>query len=118
MRALTLTGTGGLDRLVQADVPVPEVRSPHEVRVRIQAAALNRLDLFVAAGLPGVAYQFPHVVGSDGAGVVDTVGSAVSTVEPGNRVMINPGVSCGTCGECQRGEESLCAAFQLLGEHR
>ena len=118
MRALTLSGTGGLDRLAIAEVPVPEVRSPHEVRVRIQAAALNRLDLFVVAGLPGVAYQFPHVVGSDGAGVVESVGSAVATVQPGDRVMINPGVSCGTCAECRRGEEPLCAAFQILGEHR
>jgi NADPH:quinone reductase-like Zn-dependent oxidoreductase len=58
------------------------------------------------------------VTGSDGAGVVDSVGSAVASVQPGDRVMINPGVSCGTCAECRRGEEPLCAAFQLLGEHR
>lgn len=118
MRALTLTGTGGLDRLVLADVPVPEVRSPHEVRVRVQAAALNRLDLFVADGLPGVAYRFPHVTGTDGTGVVDAVGGGIRRVRPGDRVMINPGVSCGSCPECTRGEESLCAAFQVLGEHR
>jgi len=118
MRALTLTGTGGLDQLVQADVPVPEVRSPHEVRVRVLAAALNRLDLFVADGLPGVAYRFPHISGTDGTGVVDVVGSAVQSVRPGDRVMINPGISCGTCPQCARGEESLCPAFQVLGEHR
>jgi len=118
MRALVLQALGGLEHLVLADVPAPEVRSPHDVRVRIRAAALNRLDLFVADGLPGVAYVFPQILGSDGAGVVESTGSAVTSVRPGDRVMINPGVSCGTCAECVRGEESLCAALQVLGEHR
>lgn len=118
MQALTLTRTGGLEGLAHALVARPEVRSPHDVRVRLQAAALNRLDLFVAAGLPGIAYEFPHVVGSDGAGVVESVGSGVTGFAAGDRVMINPGVSCGTCAECRSGQEPLCAAFQVLGEHR
>ncbi len=118
MRALTLTTTGGLDRLVATDVPRPEVRSPHDVRVRLVAAALNRLDLFVVGGLPNIAYEFPHIVGSDGAGTVEAIGSAVTAFRPGQRVMINPGVSCGTCAECRSGQEPLCAAYQILGEHR
>lgn len=118
MRALVLTGTGGLEHLALREVPVPPLRGPHEVRVRVRAAALNHLDLFVADGLPGVAYAFPHVVGSDGAGVVDEVGAAVTAVRPGDRVMLNPGLSCGTCSDCRAGEESLCPAFQVLGEHR
>lgn len=118
MRALTLTSTGGLDGLVAALVARPEVRAPHDVRVRLVAAALNRLDLFVADGLPGIAYEFPHIVGSDGAGIVDSVGSAATAFQPGQRVMINPGVSCGTCAECRSGQEPLCAAYQVLGEHR
>jgi len=118
MRALVLEGVGGLSHLALAEVPAPDIRAPHDVRVRVRAAALNRLDLFVTDGLPGVAYSFPHVVGSDGAGVVESVGSAVTAVRPGDRVMINPGIACGTCEECRRGKESLCPAFQLLGEHR
>ncbi len=118
MRALALTATGGPEHLALVDLPVPALDGPHDVRVRVHAAALNHLDLFVADGLPGVAYAFPHVVGADGAGVVDAVGSAVTAVRPGDRVMLNPGLSCGTCAECRAGEESLCPAFQLLGEHR
>jgi len=118
MRAVALTGTGGLEHLALTELPVPTLGGPHDVRVRVKATALNHLDLFVADGLPGVAYQFPHVVGADGAGVVDEVGAAVTAVRPGDRVMINPGLSCGTCSECRSGEESLCPAFQLLGEHR
>jgi len=117
MRALTLTGTGGLDQLELRDLPAPVIRDPGEVRVRIRCAALNRLDLFVAAGLPNFKAPFPHVVGSDGAGVVEEIGAGVTAVRPGDRVMLNPGLSCGRCPACLAGEESLCAEFRILGEH-
>lgn len=118
MRALALDGVGGVSHLAVREIPRPELEGPRDVRVRIRAAALNRLDLFVAAGLPGVHYVFPHIVGSDGAGVVESVGPAVTTVRPGDRVMINPGVSCGRCPACEGGEESLCSAYRVVGEHR
>ncbi len=118
MRALALDAIGGLDHLAVRDLPRPEIERPDDVRVRIHAAALNRLDLFVADGLPGVHYSFPHIVGSDGAGVVEAVGPAVSRVRLGDRVMINPGLSCGRCPACAEGEESLCATFHVVGEHR
>jgi NADPH:quinone reductase-like Zn-dependent oxidoreductase len=118
MKALTLTATGGIEHLALADIPVPKIRAPDDVLVRVHAAALNRLDLFVADGLPGISYTFPHVVGSDGAGVVEAVGDAVWQVRPGDRVMINPAISCGRCPACQTGDELRCPAFGVLGEHR
>ncbi len=118
MRALALDAVGGLKHLALLDLPRPEIEQPDDVRVRVHAAALNRLDLFVADGLPGVQYAFPHIVGSDGAGVVEAVGPAVSRVRVGDRVMLNPGLSCGKCAACLAGEESLCAAFRVVGEHR
>jgi len=118
VRALALDAVGGLEHLAVRELPAPTLDSPADVRVRVCAAALNRLDLFVADGLPGVRYRFPHVVGSDGAGIVESVGSGVTTVRPGDRVMINPAVSCGRCAACREGEESLCATFAVLGEHR
>jgi len=117
MRALALGGVGGLEQLAVREVEEPAVRSDTDVKVRVQAAALNHLDLFVARGLPGVEPTFPHVVGSDAAGVVEAVGAAVRAVRPGDRVMINPGISCETCQSCLEGEESLCRSFRLLGEH-
>ena len=118
MMALTLTGTGGLEHIHVAEVPPPPPPGAGEAMVRIHSAALNRLDLFVAEGLPGVTLGFPHVLGSDGAGIVEQVGPGVSSVRPGDRVMINPGISCGTCPACAQGEESLCSRFVVIGEHR
>jgi NADPH:quinone reductase-like Zn-dependent oxidoreductase len=118
MRALALSGIGGVEHLAVVEMPRPRIRDADEVLVRVHAAALNRLDLFVAAGLPGIDYTFPHVVGSDGAGVVEAVGAGVWQVQPGDRVMINPGLSCGHCPACREAQESLCASFGVLGEHR
>jgi len=117
VRAAVLTDIGGLDRLTVADVPDPGSPGPGQVRVAIRAAALNHLDLFVAGGLPGVAYQFPHIVGADGAGVIEAVGAGVTRVKAGDRVMINPGISDRICEFCRAGEQSLCIKYRILGEH-
>ncbi len=117
MRALTLVGTGGLDDLRLLEVPAPAIAAPDEVLVRIRCAALNRLDLWMTGGLPNAKTSFPHVVGSDGAGEVEAVGPAAGKWKPGDRVLINPGISCGHCAACQEGEESLCANYAIMGEH-
>ena len=117
MRACVLTATGGIDKLEITDVPDAPAPKAGEVRVAIRAAALNHLDLFVAEGLPGAADRFPDIVGADGAGVVESVGSGVATVREGDRVMLNGGISDYTCEFCRAGEHSLCVNFQMLGEH-
>src|SRR5438105_2948035 len=121
MRALVIRATGGLDQLQQSDVPDPpgsgsRSLGPRQVRVAPRAAALNHLDLFVVRGLPHE-YRFPHIMGADGAGVVDAVGSDVRSVRPGDRVMINPGIADYTCEYCRAGEQSLCRGYGILGEH-
>ncbi len=90
--------------------PVP----PGHVRVRLRAAALNHLDLFVVEGLPGVTITPPWIMGADGAGVID-VGDGEFAA--GDAVVINPGISDRTCEFCLAGEQSLCPNFRLLGEH-
>jgi NADPH:quinone reductase-like Zn-dependent oxidoreductase len=118
MRALTLSTHGGLDRLeVRDDLPVPELAGDQDVRIRVQAGALNHLDLFVVGGLPGVTITPPWIMGGDAAGIVDAVGSAVRHVSPGDHVVINPGISDRTCEYCLAGEQSLCVKYRLLGEH-
>lgn len=117
MRALTLTATGGLAHLSLQVRPDPVPVTPEDVLVRIHTAALNRLDLWVVDGLPGIRYQFPHILGADGAGVVVSTGPAAQGLAAGDRVMINPGVSCGSCEWCQSGDQPLCSSFGVLGEH-
>lgn len=117
MRALTLTGIGGLEHLVVQDLPAPSLRADDDVLVRIRCAALNRLDLWMTGGLPNIRPRFPHVVGSDGAGEVEAVGPAAGAWRPGDRVMLHPGIACGHCPACEEGEESLCSTFGILGEH-
>ena len=120
MRACVLaTAGGGIEHLQITDVPDPPVPGAGEVRVAIRAAALNHLDLYVVEGLPGGAgaKQFPHIMGADGAGVVEAIGPDVTAVRPGDRVMINPGISDYTCEFCRAGEHSVCVNYRLLGEH-
>ena len=117
MRAVVLTATGGIEHLQISAVPDAPAPQAGEVRVAIRAAALNHLDLFVADGLPGVADRFPHIVGADGAGVVESVGPQVTAVGQGDTVMLNPGVSDYTCEFCKAGEHSLCVTYHMLGEH-
>jgi NADPH:quinone reductase-like Zn-dependent oxidoreductase len=101
------------------ELPAPRLEAPDDVLIRVQAAALNRLDLWVIQGLPNLSYRFPHILGSDGAGTVERAGSAPTAARflPGDRVMVNPGVSCGRCDRCEAGEQPLCSKFGVLGEH-
>lgn len=93
------------------------MRADTDVRIRVRCAALNHLDLFVLAGLPGASIDAPWIVASDACGVVDAVGSDVRTVSVGDYVVVNPGLSDRTCSYCMAGEHSLCIKYRILGEH-
>ena len=119
MRALTISAHGGPEQVqFRDDVAMPELRAATEVRIRMHAAALNHLDLFLLRGLPGVTITPPWILGADGTGVVESVGDAVHSVSTGDTVVINPGISDRTCSYCVAGEQPLCPRFALLGEHR
>jgi NADPH:quinone reductase-like Zn-dependent oxidoreductase len=118
VRALVINAHGGLERVeYRNDVPEPQIRQPNDVRIRVRAAALNHLDLFVVAGMPGVTITPPWVLGADGMGEIESVGSAVRDVRVGDRVIVNPGISDRSCEYCLAGEQSLCVRFGILGEH-
>jgi len=119
VRALTIDEHGDLDQLrYRDDLPVPELTASDDVRVRIRAAALNHLDLWVVRGVPGVRITPGWILGSDGAGVIDAIGPAVTSVHVGDHVVMNPGVSDRTCEYCRTGDNPLCLAYGILGEHR
>ncbi len=119
MRALTISAHGGVEQIeFRDDLPVPALTGSADVRIRMSAAALNHLDLFLLKGLPGVTITPPWILGADGTGIVESVGANVTAVAPGDRVLINPGISDRTCEYCLAGEQPLCPRFGILGEHR
>src|SRR4030065_147650 len=84
--------------------PAPEP-GPGQALVRLHAAALNRLDLWVREGWPGLRLPLPHVSGADGAGEVAALGQGVQGLAIGDRVVINANLSCGRCSSCLAGED-------------
>jgi len=114
MRAAVLTKNGGLDALAVQEVPKPKA-GRGEVLLDVRAAALNHLDIWVRKGRPGAEMQFPHILGSDAAGVVADVGEGVEGWSAGDEVVVNPGLNCGHCAWCRRGEHSECPKFTLMG---
>lgn len=116
MRAAVFTQHGGADVIHAVDdLPVPEPGAG-EVRVRIYAAALNRLDLWVREGWPGLKLHLPHVTGSDGAGVVDALGAGVTSVQVGDRVCIDPTVVPPDSPALMTGLENQ-SRVAIMGEH-
>ncbi len=84
------------------EVPDP-IAGPGEVLVRLRASALNHLDVWIRKGLPSV--RKPRILGADGAGVVEALGEGVSGFEPGQPVVINPGI------------EAPDGTIHVIGEH-
>ena len=117
MKAAYLTGHGGNEVVTVGDRPLPQ-RAPGEVRVRLHAATLNRVDLYMRDSAAGITHSIPQTMGVDGAGIIDEVGADDPTLRPGQRVLLYPGVACGRCEFCLRGDDVLCTRYQLLGEHR
>ncbi|HMZ26504.1 MAG TPA: zinc-binding dehydrogenase [Elusimicrobiota bacterium] len=115
MRAVWIDGHGGLDVLRVGERPRPVI-GPDDVLVRVRACALNHLDIWVREGLPGLKVDFPHILGSDAAGVIEEIGDNVRGWVVGQPVLAAPGLSCGTCVYCQGGDDHLCDAYDILGQ--
>jgi NADPH:quinone reductase-like Zn-dependent oxidoreductase len=109
--------TGGPDVLELRDVPDPAVR-PDEVRLAVKAVGINHLDLWVRAGLPGLEPEMPHILGCDIVGIAQEVGSVVRHVKAGDKVLVLPTISDGTCEACLAGDDNLCRHYDLIGRKR
>jgi NADPH:quinone reductase-like Zn-dependent oxidoreductase len=106
----------GLDNYVYEDAPDP-ASGAGEVLVRVKAVALNHLEAW-AAKAPPATWDPPRILGSDVAGVVESVGDGVRTCKPGDEVLLHPGVSCGACVHCLEGRDNDCPQYRLLGQGR
>ncbi len=116
MEAIYLRAHGGLEQVAYGEVQPPSV-GRDEVLLEVRAAALNGLDFWVMRGWPALKLRFPHVLGCDGAGIIAEVGADVTEFQVGQRVAVDPTVSCGQCEYCRSGREHMCRRFAILGEH-
>jgi len=114
MKAAFLTGYGGNEVVKVGERPLP-ARKAGEVLVRMRAATVNRVDLYMRGGGVGMPHTLPLIMGIDGAGVIE---QADTSALIGRRVTLYPNVGCGTCEFCNRGEPILCPTMCVLGENR
>ena len=118
MKAVLFRRHGGPEVLEYTDFPTPEPK-PGEALVRLHAAALNRMDVMVRNGWPGIKLELPHINGADGAGEIVAFGNGTSDttgLEIGDHVVIDANLGCGTCEFCQQGKDNMCLNWHLLGE--
>ena len=116
MKAVQFSEHGDRDVIEYGDFPDPEIESD-EVLVDIKAGGLNYLDVWTRRGMPILDLDFPHIPGSDGAGVVSEIGDDVTRFEVGDHVAVTAGKYCGKCEFCRDGQESMCVSYHLIGEH-
>lgn len=116
MRAAHITQYGSPEEALElVDIEKPEP-GPGEVRIAVEAVALNRLDVFARVGHPSDEGNFPKRTGCDMAGIVDATGEDVTGVAEGDEVIVYPGTSCGDCEFCLNGEHTMCPDYQIIGE--
>jgi NADPH:quinone reductase-like Zn-dependent oxidoreductase len=131
MKTVLFHKHGGPEVLEYTDFPTPEPK-PGEALVRLCAAALNRMDVFVRNGWPGLKLEMPHINGADGAGEIislpkehpDNVIGAPAQSKQGNgtrlnigdHVVINPNLGCGKCEYCLDRKDNMCNDWHLFGE--
>lgn len=104
-------------RLHLDEVPKPTVSGPHDVIVRIGGAGVCRTDLHVIESVwkQTLDPRLPYTLGHENAGWVEEVGSAVTSVQPGEAVILHPLATCGVCAGCRRGEDMYCADSAFPG---
>jgi len=127
MKAVFFQQHGGPEVLQYTDFPTPEPK-PGEALIRLHVAALNRMDVMVRNGWPGLKLELPHINGADGAGEVVAINSPSRSipvglpageelgVKIGDKVAINANLGCGECEFCLNGQDNLCIRWHLLGE--
>jgi NADPH:quinone reductase-like Zn-dependent oxidoreductase len=114
MKAARIHQHGPPEVLTYEDAPDPKIKA-NQILLRVRACALNHLDLFIRAGIPGIKFPMPHILGSDIAGEVIAVGELCERVQTGWRVLLSPGLSCRQCDQCAAGRDNFCRRYTIFG---
>ena len=116
MKAVRIHEHGGVDKLRYEEAENPRISSPNEVIVKLRAASVNHIDIWVRLGATGIAIPMPHILGGDGAGVICDVGGEVNNVKPGDAVCLYLFSGCGQCEFCLSHRDFMCVYVRALGE--
>jgi NADPH:quinone reductase-like Zn-dependent oxidoreductase len=116
LKAVRIHEHGGVDKLCYEEAENPRISHPNEVIVKLRAASLNHIDIWVRLGVTGMAIPMPHILGGDGAGVIVEVGREVKTVKIGDSVCLYLFSGCGECDFCLSHRDFLCINVRALGE--
>lgn len=113
MKSLQLTG---IRRMDIRELPAPVIQKPEDVLVRMEAIGICGSDLhyFTHGGIGRNRIEFPFTIGHEGAGKIEAVGTAVTEVKPGDRIAVEPAISCGHCDLCQEDRENLCRNLTFI----
>lgn len=118
MRAVVLRAHGEVHEALEYRNAVPDPRpAAGDVVLRVRATSVNRVDIVLRRGYPGLQLPLPHILGGDIVGEVVERGEGTQ-LPLGTRVVVYPLVWCGQCVLCQRGLEHLCVNWQYFGMHR
>ncbi len=114
MKAAVLTGIRGMEVVEVAD---PVVCGPTDVSIRMAVVGVCGSDIhyYTTGRIGSQVVEFPYAVGHEGAGVVVEVGEEVTRVKPGDRIAVDPAVSCGACDQCLSGRAHTCRSLEFLG---
>lgn len=114
MKAAVLTGIGQME---VREVPDPTIQKDTDVLLRIETVGVCGSDVhyYETGRIGSQVVQFPYIVGHECAATVAEVGSAVRGVEVGQKVVVEPAVSCHNCDQCKLGRENTCSSLRFLG---
>ena len=117
MRAVQVVGYH--QNLEMAEVPAPTPTGPFDVIVKIGGAGVCRTDLHILEGqwAEKSQVQLPYTIGHENAGWVHAIGSAVTNVAEGDKVIVHPLITCGLCRACRSGDDVHCEA-NAVSRHR
>ena len=114
MKAMKLTG---IRRMEMMEVPTPQIVHDHDVLIRMKTIGVCGSDVhyYETGQIGSQVVTYPFAVGHEGAGMVDAVGAAVTRVKPGDRIAIEPAMSCGECDQCKAGRPHTYRKLRFLG---
>jgi L-iditol 2-dehydrogenase len=114
MKAMMLTG---IRQMEMRDIPAPEIKNPTDVLIRMKIVGVCGSDVhyYTQGKIGSQVVEYPFTVGHEGAGIVEAVGAAVTKVKPGDRIAVEPAMSCWKCDQCLAGRPHTCRKLRFLG---